>query len=229
MVDEDHFFLDIHADNYSKDFLIPLTNIDNTDYDTQNIIPINEELENTKIKSNNINITDEYLRKKCKRILLDDIFNFLNQTIKKVYNNKIGEGVRIKELKPLNYKTKSEMGIKYNKEFINKSIGEIFSNNISDKYTNFSKCHNKSLIINLLNEEDEEKKNFFNRLFNLTFLQCLEHFREDNFYVELDGLNLLNDIITNIIDEEYKTNLIYYFENYEKIINKKKERRRRRR
>lgn len=229
MVDEDHFFLDIHVDNYSKDFLIPLTNIDNTDYDTQNIIPINEELENTKIRNNNINITDEYLRKKCKRILLDDIFNFLNQTIKKVYNNKIGEGVRIKELKPLNYKTNSEMGIKYNKEFINKSIGEIFSNNISDRFTNFSKCHNKSLIINLLNEEDEEKKNFFNRLFNLTFLQCLEHFRGDNFYVELDGLNQLNDIIANIIDEEYKTNLIYYFENYEKIINKKKERRRRRR
>ena len=225
MIDEEHFFIDIIEKNNSW---ISFPNIDNTDYDTQNINPIKEELENTTITNRNIGITDNYLRKKCKRTLLDVIFNFLNQTIKKVYNNKIGEGVRIKELKPLNYKINSEMGIKYNKEFLNKNIGEIFSNNISDRFTNFSKLHNKSLIINLLNEEDEGKKNFFRRLFGLTFLQCLEHFRGTVFYFELDGLIQLNDVINNIIDEEYKVNLIYYFENYEKIINKKKERRRRR-
>ena len=225
MIDEEHFFIDIIEKNNSW---ISFPNIDNTDYDTQNINPIKEELENTTITNRNIGITDNYLRKKCKRTLLDVIFNFLNQTIKKVYNNKIGEGVRIKELKPLNYKINSEMGIKYNKEFLNKNIGEIFSNNISDRFTNFSKLHNKSLIINLLNEEDEGKKNFFRRLFGLTFLQCLEHFRGTVFYFELDGLIQLNDVINNIIDEEYKVNLIYYFENYEKIINKKKERRKRR-
>ena len=225
MIDEEHFFIDMDEKNNSW---ISFPNIDNTDYDTQNINPINEELENTTITNRNIGITDNYLRKKCKRILLDVIFNFLNQTIKKVYNNKIGEGVRIKELKPLNYKINSEMGIKYNKEFLNKNIGEIFSNNISDRFTNFSKLHNKSLIINLLNEEDEGKKKIFRRLFGLTFLQCLEHFRGTVFYFELDGLIQLNDIINNIIDEEYKVNLIYYFENYEKIINKKKERRKRR-
>lgn len=226
MFDEEHFFIDISE---NKNFSISFPNIDNTDYDTQNNNPIREELKNTKIINRNTRITDDHLRKKCKRIILDGIFNFLNQTIKKIYNNNIGEGVRIKELKPLNYETNSEMGIKYNKEFINKNIGEIFSNNISSRFTNFSKSHNKSLIINLLNEEDEGKKNFFRRLFGLTFLQCLEHFRGTVFYVELDGLIQINDIINNIIDEEYKANLIYYFENYEKIINKKKERKSRRR
>ena len=183
--------------------------------DTSNII-LNKRIIKTKFE-------DDNTRRRIKNILLDEIKNFINKQIIKLYNNKIGQGILKKELKPLNQKQKSNGNIEESKEFIRKSVGEIFSDDITGRITNFPKDHNKKLIEKLLNEENIIIKNYFNDLFKITFFQCLEHFRGTKYYTELNGMRKMNDVINNE-EEGYKKHLQYYFMNYETIINNKKSR-----
>ena len=62
---------------------------------------------------------------------------------------------------------------------MNKTLEEIFSDKISGRYTNYPPDHNKKLIQSLLNETDENKKIYFQKIFGLTFIDCLKHFREE--------------------------------------------------
>ena len=75
------------------------------------------------------------------------------------------------------------------------------------------------------------KKKYFTELFNITFLDCLKHFRGEIFVKELEGLNCfenLKEIIKNKYKEEegddYVESLEYYLKNYESIVNIKKPR-----
>ena len=117
---------------------------------------------------------------------------------------------------------------KYNKKLLNKTLKSIFSDNISSKYSRYLPNHNKNLIEKLLNEKDELKKNIFNRLFNLTFLECLNHFRGSSFVDELNGLvkfeEYFKELKMGTNNEIYKKVLKYSLDNYEKEIMKKKER-----
>ena len=181
----------------------------------------------TQISNDNISITkfsDDNLRRKCKHILLDNLLYLINYKIRILYNNNIGKGILKKELKKLNQKQKSDSNIKFNKEFLNKSIGEIFSDKISSRITNCPPEHNKILIQSLLNEKDINIKNYFNNLFSLTFFQCLEHFRGTHYYPELKEMNTLKNELQKYSNIDYASNLDYYFHNYEIIINKKKSR-----
>ena len=53
---------------------------------------------------------------------------------------------------------------------------------------------NEQLIQFLLNEEDEKKRTYFQSLFNLTFLDCVNHFIENTYFTELNGLKLFNEM-----------------------------------
>ena len=76
-----------------------------------------------------------------------------------------------------------------------------------------------------MNEEDEEKRKYFQKLFNLTFLQCLKHFREENEVEEINGLKSYREIKKNLNEgKEYILTLDYYIQNIEYIIYNKKER-----
>ena len=181
----------------------------------------------TQISNDNISITkfsDDNLRRKCKHIILDSLLYLINYKIRVMYKDNIGKGILKKELKKLNQKQKSESNIKYNKEFLYKSIGEIFSDKISSRITICPPEHNKIIIQSLLNEKDINKKIFFNNLFSLTFFQCLEHFRETKKYPELKEMNTLKNELKKYSNIDYASNLEYYFKNYETIINKKKSR-----
>jgi 5'-deoxynucleotidase YfbR-like HD superfamily hydrolase len=118
----------------------------------------------------------------------------------------------------------------YNKEFLNKTLKEIFSENISTKYTRYSPSHNKDLIEFLVNEKDETKKTIFNKIFILTFLDCLKHFRGSALYDELQGMDQLNKYLKETKnvegDEEYCTIFNYFINNFESIIMEKKPRNR---
>ena len=140
-----------------------------------------------------------------------------------LYNGNIGKGILTKQLKKLNQKL-SNSNIKFNKEFLFKSIRDIFSDKISSRITNCPPEHNKIIIQSLLNEKDINKKNYFNNLFSLTFFQCLEHFRGTNSYPELKEMNTLKNELKKYSNIDYVSNLDYYFHNYEIIINKKKSR-----
>ena len=61
--------------------------------------------------------------------------NFINDKISEKFQSKISSGAFIKKLLTINHKQKANVLIKFNQEFLNKSIGDIFSENISTKYT----------------------------------------------------------------------------------------------
>ena len=86
--------------------------------------------------------SDDNLRRKAKNLVLDYTMDFLNETIKNVYNGKIGEGISIKKLLPINRFSKSDTSIQHNKDILNKTIADIFSGNISTRYTYYSPNHN---------------------------------------------------------------------------------------
>ena len=127
---------------------------------------------------------------------------------------------------------------KTNIDFMNKKLKDIFSENITSRYTNpirYPPEKNKNLIEELTNEQDEEKKNYFNNLFNLTFIDCLEHFINKKFIPILKDLELFEEIIKvpekakniglNINeDADYIESVKYYLENYEYILRSIKKR-----
>lgn len=171
--------------------------------------------------------SDDILRRKCKHILLKFVFIFINEIIKKIYNNNIGNGYFIKQLLTLNKKQKSNTTIQYNQEFLYKSLRDIFSDDISSKYSNYNLKHNKLLIEELISEKNEEKRKYFQNLFSLNFLQCLKHFRGQESIKELEGMKLFNEIKNELNTEDddnenYKKALENYINKYEDIILRKK-------
>ena len=107
-----------------------------------------------------------------------------------------------------------------------KKLKDIFSDNITKRCSKFNRDHNKNLIKRLLNEENEERREIFTKLFNLTFLECLEHFRETDYHDELNGMPVLKDEIKKFEEDDYIQSLLYYFKNYEIIIKNKRSRNR---
>ena len=166
--------------------------------------------------------SDDNLRRKVKHLLLDNLINFINNKIYKIYKGQIGNGIFIKKLLTLNQRQKTDSTIQFNKDFLQKNLGEIFSDDISSKYTIFPFDHNRKLIKKFLYEEDEEKKEYFKQLFSLTFMDSLEHFRGSKTINELKGLKGIDSIKSD--DEEYLKQLKYYFNNYETIIFNKRSR-----
>ena len=180
---------------------------------------------NSEKKFNDNLLSDDNTRRRTKHLVLESTMNFTNGKIRESYNNKIGKGICLKQLIALNQKQKSSPNIDFNKEFLYKTIGEIMSDKISSKFTNFLPDHNKKLIQRLLNDEDVNKRTYFTKLFNLTFLQCLEHYRGTKTIPELKGMKVFaDDIKDGKIEENYIDNLEYYLNDYESIIQNKKSR-----
>ena len=81
-----------------------------------------------------------------------------------------------------------------------------------------------------MNEKDENKKSFFIQLFNINFIQCLEHFIGKKYIKELNGLKCFKQIEDKILNKykedgnDYVKFLKFYLENFEKIINIKEPR-----
>jgi len=169
--------------------------------------------------------SDDNLRRKCKHIVLKDLILFLNNIIKSIYKNNIGIGINFKQLLTINQRQISDATIQFNKDFLSKTIGDIFSDNISTRYTNYPISHNKNLIFYLTNQRDENKRQYFRKLFSLTFLDCLKHFRGSQYIEELDGLKGFDTIKSTFKDEpEYLNSLNYYIMYFEQIISRKRTR-----
>ena len=178
--------------------------------------------ENKESKHNKF--SDDNMRRKAKHIIIQELMNFINDKISKIYGN-IGQGIFAKKILIINQKQLINSNILFNKHFMNKTLGEIFSENISNRYTNYPPEHNKNVIEKLTNDEDEVKKNYFKNLFNLKFIDCIRHFRESCLINELMGLTLLKNLkLKSDEDDDYRKALNYYIYNYENIILNKKER-----
>jgi len=176
--------------------------------------------------------------KKIKSTELNCLFNYINKVIKNKYNGNIENNSGPKKLLKIN--KNNILSSTFNKLLLKKTLKEIFSD----------KKHNENLIKQLLNEKDEEKRDFFNKLFNLTFIDCLNHLsgeyiknnkldyskylREDTLnhlkkaYIEqLNGLDSLEKILEQLKndkdnDEDYIDNFKYYFFNFEELMKRKR-------
>ena len=167
--------------------------------------------------------SDDNLRRKCKHLVLDNAFKFSNEKIEEKYNGNIGHGIFAKQLLIINQKQIKDSSTQPNKDFMIKTLGEIFSVDISSRYTAYNPNHNNLLIKKLTNEEDEDKKNYFKKLFSITFIDCLKHFRGTQKIEELEGMKGFNDIKSKYEDEaDYLKYLEYYIMNYEEILKKKR-------
>jgi hypothetical protein len=163
--------------------------------------------------------------KRIRNIILNSIIIFINKMIKIIYNNDIMKGIRIKQFLPIDKSNLSHSTVEYNKIFLHKKLKEILSEKINDKYTNFPKNKNKLLIEDLI--KSDKGGTYFKKIFDLTFLDCVEHIRGTKNFVELNGLMDIDEMLNS---EEFKIdkNNIDDFESailfYEEIINTKKSR-----
>ena len=185
-------------------------------------------------KSTHTKYAFDNILRRIKSIVLRHMMDFINKKIEEKYKN-IGNGIKIKKLFIMEKTQVSKSKIDFNIAFMNKKLKEIFSGNISSRNSNLPREKNKILIEELINEKDDEKREYFNDLFGLTFLDCLDHFINKKFFPILQGLQLFNEIIndsekskkkhldTNAKDD-YIDTLKYYLENYEYILRKKKSR-----
>ena len=183
-------------------------------------------------KNNDINqkihdrFSDDNMRKKCKNIVLKSILESINSKIKFLYNNDIGHGDDEKALKILNQKKEEKKDtLQKDGEFICMKLKDIFSKEISARYSHYSSGHNKKVIESLINDQDEIKSTYFNNLFNLTFFDYLKYFRGDEDIQEFGGFKKLSSVKEQILKEdkeEYLNHFLYYINNFEKIINRRK-------
>lgn len=169
--------------------------------------------------------SDDNLRRKSKHLIVENLREFINGTIKAVYRNNIGQGILIKQFFTMNQEQIKNSYIDYNKDFLNKTLGEIFSENICKRFTSYPLNHNKNLVNKLLNEDNEQIKNIFTDLFNLTFKEVLIYIKGEKEIWVLNGLKNLDKVLQKYEEEpEYMNMLKYYILNYIDILEKKKSR-----
>ena len=116
---------------------------------------------------------------------------------------------------------------------LQKSLLEIFSENNINRIIiyHLDPNWNKRLIEKLLNEKDDDKRKYFENLFNLTFLDYLDHFTTKRVIEELQGLKTFLDIKNDenelkrlkLDDKEYLNSFEDFLNNYEeKFLNRKR-------
>ena len=152
---------------------------------------------------------------------------FINKKIKSLYSYDDEKVIKERQLFKLKQNQPMSSRIDYNKDFLEKTLGLIFSGDISSKYSCHPLTHNKTLIESLINDKDEKKRNIFSGLFNLTFVDCLEHFRGSKKVKELEGIKNLKHYLKELKikhDDNYCTIFKYFVNNFESIIKEKKSR-----
>ena len=180
-------------------------------------------------KGEHTKYSDDNMSRKVKHFIILHLLSFINSLLANLYGNNIG---CIKKKKLLKLKQKQVINSKadFNKKFLYFTIKDIFSDTISTKLSKYSPEHNKKLIEELLNEKDEQKRILFEKIFNLSFLDCLKHFRGDIYIKELDGMTGLDEACKLFEEMEdypdYVLQFKYYIQNYENNIMKKKGRNR---
>lgn len=182
---------------------------------------LNKKRKSEDCKGRHSKYAEDNLRRKIKNNILNYALEFINKKIKQIYNEKIGNGIFKKQLLPINQIIKSNMSQEFIMNLLPKTLGEIFSDNISCKYTNYSNNHNKLIIDILLHDKNENIASYFKNLFNITFSQCLDKFRGSDEIKEMDGFTKFSEIKGQLPDEfEYIEAYENYLNNYEMKLQK---------
>ena len=171
------------------------------------------------------------LVRKIKSKLFGSILIILNKSLES--NNKektmtLNEPQRVKKgevsyecfLKP-DQKIILQTNVRENLTLLDSKLRDIFSENVSTKAKNFSKeyqlGYNKNFIEKIKNDEKKKKTN---DILDMTFFQCLEHFRGTNKYEALNGLEKeYEKVIEELSDDEeylksFKCQLNHFEDSY---------------
>ena len=168
------------------------------------------------------------LKRETKHLVIENVMDFINKKINEVYQGNIGDGLFKKQLMKLNQEQKKNSNAEFNQLFMNRTLKEILSQNITKRIKFYDEDHNKKVIDKII----EEKKDDFENLFNLTFIDCVEHFIGNKKYEELDGLTLFSNLKNSILEkykedgESYYRNLELFMKEFQKKINNAKPRKR---
>ena len=167
--------------------------------------------------------SNDNMQRKIKRLIIKNTQDLINYNISE-------KDFSSPKLLTLNQEQIFNSKVEFNKAFLQKTLKDIFSENISNRYHKPSD-YNKTLIDNLINSGKEENKIFFKKLFDVKFIECLEHFRKSKEIEVLKGLTLFDDLINykkdkNFEDKAYVKGIRQLLMNYETIIGQKKERNR---
>ena len=171
--------------------------------------------------------------RKIKAKLFNAILAILNKSLEQEENNnntqqrkrkiKVRNGCFLK----IEQKTIINTNIKDNLELLNTTLKKIFSRDVGKKVAKYSihgENYNKNLIKKI--EENNKKYKNTNDILNMTFFQCLEHFRKSEYYEELSGLELEYDNIINEMkkteEEDYVGSFEAYLNTYEEIYKNKR-------
>ena len=169
--------------------------------------------------------TDDNLRRKCKHLIIDNLMKLINQILKDIDKEDIGQGILIKKLFAMNPAQIQNAYVEFDQRFLNKTLKDIFSEDICKKFSNYPPEHNKNLINRLLNENDVNKKILFARIFNFKFKDVLRHINSSEELFELNGLEDIDLIVKKYEEEpDYMEVLKYYILNFEYIIERKRTR-----
>ena len=168
---------------------------------------------------------DDIIIKKVKHLVLRNLLEFINQKLKEIYGENIGHSILKKQFLYFNKNIKSQTSVRYNQALLNTKLGDIFSEDVSKIYPEQRKNFNKNLVFKLINENEKEKKEYFKKLFDLKFSDCLDHFSGNKKIGELDGMNCIDEVLKEKdYEQEYREVLIYFIKNFNIIINNKKSR-----
>ena len=168
---------------------------------------------------NNKKINFDKMFRRIKMSILDAIIRFINHKIEIDYNYDIGKGICEKKILLIDKKELTHSKVEENKEFLLKNLKDILATNISKKYTNYKKTHNIELIQKLINKGEDYKK-----IFELTFLDCVEYIRGTKNISILDGLDKIDYIIKNEeqkMDKDEIENFVDFIMDYENILDRK--------
>lgn len=218
--------------NFFKDNAIPkLENInEKNDREERKKVSIGRKRNNCiRLNISHNKESDDNLVRKIKHILIDALLKFLNYHLKIDYINSVKTDFDKKEFLKMDQSQIVSSKADYNRYFLRKKIKDIFSHNISTKFKNYSPYHNINLINYLLNENNIYIKEKYRKIFNLTFLDCLEHFIGTKTIEELEGMVTFEQLYNTLLKSEspeYVKKLKYYLINFQKIIEIKKTRNR---
>ena len=184
-------------------------------------------LKNSNEERNHNKKTFDNLLRRIKHCLLKGLKVLINKKIKDVFQN--DEKLSFLKILTLDQKQSNNSSVEFNRLFIHKSIKDIFSGKLTTKYKRKDlEKNNEESIKTLLSVKDIEKRNIFENIFNLEFIDVVNFIvGKRNDLVQLNELRLTEKFLKDmLIDEEYSKIIFYTMENMEEILKNKKSRKR---
>ena len=169
--------------------------------------------------------------RKFKVLIKDKLLEHINSKIKKeidltlIIDNK---EYKVDKILNINQKQIKDTNVLGNRTLLNKTLRNIFSDEIAGRYSNYPKNYNK-IVIDKFYELNIQN---ITCILDLTFLECIKYFRKEKELLEGDRYNCLRGIEKNFenlpnelkkekYDDKYIFELLELIKNFEEIYFKK--------